>query len=53
VRRMLENDIGRLPIVEREDPKKLVGYLGRSGVMAARVRTFEEEHVRERGSGGR
>ena len=53
VRRMLENDIGRLPIVRRDDPRKLVGYLGRSGVMAARVRTFEEEHVRERGDGAR
>jgi CBS domain-containing protein len=53
VRRMLENDIGRLPIVRREDPKRLVGYLGRSGVMAARVRMFEEEHVRERGDGAR
>ncbi len=53
VRRMLENDIGRLPVVRRDDPKKLVGYLGRSGVMAARVRMFEEEHVRERGDGAR
>jgi CBS domain-containing protein len=51
VRRMLENDIGRLPIVEREDPRRLVGYLGRAGVMAARVRGFEEEHMRERGGG--
>ncbi len=49
VRRMLENDIGRLPIVSRDDPRKLVGYLGRSGVMAAHVRMLEEEHVRERG----
>jgi CBS domain-containing protein len=51
VRRMLENDIGRLPIVERDNPQRLVGYLGRAGVMAARVRGFEEEHVRERGGG--
>jgi CBS domain-containing protein len=53
VRRMLENDIGRLPIVDRDNPRKLVGYLGRSGVMAARVRMFEEETVRERGGGVR
>ena len=51
VRRMLENDIGRLPIVERENPRRLVGYLGRADVMSARVRGFEEEHVRERGGG--
>jgi H+/Cl- antiporter ClcA/CBS domain-containing protein len=49
VRRMLDRGIGRLPIVSREDPRRLVGYLGRAGVMAARVRMFEEEHLRERG----
>jgi CBS domain-containing protein len=49
VRRMLDRGIGRLPIVSRENPRRLVGYLGRAGVMAARVRMFEEEHVRERG----
>ncbi|HTO88624.1 MAG TPA: chloride channel protein [Thermoanaerobaculia bacterium] len=53
VSRMLENDIGRLLVVDRDNPRKLVGYLGRSGVMAARVRMFEEEHVRERGTGSR
>jgi CIC family chloride channel protein len=41
--------IGRLPVVRREDPHKLVGYLGRAGVMAARLRRLEEEHVREQG----
>ncbi|HTO77399.1 MAG TPA: chloride channel protein [Thermoanaerobaculia bacterium] len=51
VRRMIENDIGRLPIVERENPRRLAGYLGRSSVVGARVRGFEEEHVRERGGG--
>jgi CBS domain-containing protein len=49
VRRMLENDIGRLPIVDPEEPARLVGYLGRAGVMAAHVRIIEEEHVRDRG----
>ena len=49
VTRMLRHEIGRLPIVSREDPARLVGYLGRAGVMAARVRLFHEEHVRERG----
>jgi CBS domain-containing protein len=51
VARMLERDIGRLPVVSREDPRRLVGYLGRSGVMRARVRLYEEENVRERGRG--
>jgi CIC family chloride channel protein len=47
--KMLRGDIGRLPVVEREDPRRLVGYLGRAGVMAARVRQHEEEYVREQG----
>jgi len=47
--KMLQNDVGRLPVVERSDPRKLVGYLGRQGVMAARLRRLHEEHVREPG----
>ncbi len=47
--KMLGNDIGRLPVVDRADPRKAVGYLGRSSVMAARLRQFHDEHVREPG----
>jgi len=47
--KMLHNNIGRLPVVERSDPRKLVGYLGRHGIMAARLRRLHEEHVREAG----
>ena len=47
--KMLRYDIGRLPVVERADHGKAVGYLGRSGVMAARLRCFQDEHVREPG----
>jgi chloride channel protein, CIC family len=47
--KMLRNDIGRLPVVDRVDPRKVIGYLGRSGVMAARLRRFEDEHVLEPG----
>jgi H+/Cl- antiporter ClcA/CBS domain-containing protein len=47
--RMLRANIGRMPVVTREDPRSVVGYLGRSGVMSARLRRLEEEHVRERG----
>jgi chloride channel protein, CIC family len=49
VTKMLHNDIGRLPVVTREDPRCLVGYLGRASVMAARLRRLEEEQVREQG----
>lgn len=47
--KMLRHDIGRLPVVDRDDPVRVVGYLGRSGIMAARLRRLEEEHVREPG----
>ncbi len=49
VARMLANDIGRLPIVDRHDRRRLLGYLGRAGIMRARVRLFQEENLRERG----
>jgi CBS domain-containing protein len=47
--KMLRHNIGRLPVVDRADPRKAIGYLGRSGVMAARLRRFQDEHVREPG----
>jgi CIC family chloride channel protein len=47
--KMLRNDVGRLPVVDRKDPRKVVGYLGRPGIMAARLRRLDEEHVREPG----
>ena len=47
--KMLRYNIGRLPVVDRTDPRKAVGYLGRGGVMAARLRRFQDEHVREPG----
>jgi len=51
VAKMIRNDIGRLPVVARDKPRKVLGYLGRSGVIAARMRSHDEEHVRERGTG--
>jgi len=47
--KMLRNDIGRLAVVDRDEPDRVIGYLGRSGIMAARLRRIEEEHVREPG----
>jgi len=47
--KMLRNNIGRLPVVDRKDSRKVVGYLGRPGIMAARLRRLDEEHVREPG----
>jgi CBS domain-containing protein len=47
--KMLRNNIGRLPVVDREDPSRIVGYLGRPNIMAARLRRLDDEHLREPG----
>jgi H+/Cl- antiporter ClcA/CBS domain-containing protein len=47
--KMVRNDIGRLPVVTREDPRLVVGYLGRSAVMTARLHRLKEEHERQPG----
>jgi len=47
--KMLRHNIGRLPVVDRKDPGHVVGYLGRHGIMAARLRRLDEEQVRESG----
>jgi len=49
VTKMVRNDIGRLPVVSRNNPHNVLGYLGRAAVMTARLRRVEEEHDRERG----
>lgn len=41
--------IDRLPVVERSNQKKLVGYLGRASIMHARQRYHAEEEERARG----
>ena len=47
--KMVRNDIGRLPVVSRENSRAIVGYLGRAAVMTARQHRLREEHERERG----
>jgi H+/Cl- antiporter ClcA/predicted transcriptional regulator len=46
---MLRNNIGRLPVVSRDDPQRLVGYLGRATILTARLRKLDEEQLREPG----
>ncbi len=46
---MLRHGVGRLPVVDRADPLRVIGYLGRRGIIDARLRRLEEEHVREPG----
>ena len=47
--KMLTNDIGRLPVVSRYDAGRLLGYLGRSSILAARLKGHREETVRDSG----
>lgn len=47
--KMLNRDIGRLPVVERNNPTRVVGYLGRAAILSARMRMHEEETVLQRG----
>ncbi len=49
VLKMLHHDVGRLPVVERKDPGHLIGYLGRSATLEARLRRLQEEREREPG----
>ncbi len=45
--RMLRHNVGRLPVVERNARQKLVGYLGRPNILAARMLELDEEQLRE------
>jgi chloride channel protein, CIC family len=49
VEKMAARGVGRLPVVARDDPTKLAGYLGRTGLIDAWIRRIEEEEVRETG----
>jgi H+/Cl- antiporter ClcA len=47
--KMIAHDIGRLPVVERQDPTRLIGLLGRAGVMAVFLHATREEQTRDSG----
>ena len=49
IEKMVRNDIGRLPVVSRENAREVLGYLGRAAVMTARLHRHQEEHEREPG----
>ena len=46
---MLQRDIGRLPVMAGDGSRRIVGYLGRAEILAARMRGQDEESRRERG----
>jgi CIC family chloride channel protein len=47
--RMLLKNIGRLPVVSREDPHKMVGYFNRTSILSAWSLQMQEESHREHG----
>jgi H+/Cl- antiporter ClcA/predicted transcriptional regulator len=47
--RMLQRDIGRLPVVSRENRQQMIGYFNRSSLLGAWTRQMEEESIREHG----
>lgn len=49
ISRMVRHEIGRLPVVHRDDPLRVVGYLGRADILRAKARSHSEEEHRERG----
>ncbi len=49
VTKMLENNIGRLPVVDRKDPQSMVGYINRANVMGSWRGHLNEESVRDHG----
>ena len=49
VAKMLKHDIGRLPVVNRDEPNRAIGYIGRADVLNARMRLHEEEEARSQG----
>jgi len=47
--KLLAHDIGRLPVVKREESQKLAGYLSRGAILRARQDKLDEEQLREPG----
>jgi CBS domain-containing protein len=48
VYRMAETGFTRFPVVDRDDPRKLLGIVSLNDLLKARVRNLEEERHRER-----
>jgi CBS domain-containing protein len=48
VNRMADTGFTRLPVVDRENSRKLVGMVSLNDLLRARTRSLEEERQRER-----
>jgi len=44
---MVQEEVGRLPVVSRAAPRKPIGMLTRSDLLAAHRRRLDETHVAE------
>ncbi len=49
VARMLTHGVGRLLVVNRAEPKKLIGYLSRTSLLSTRMRSLQHENTRDDG----
>jgi CIC family chloride channel protein len=49
IAKMLENNIGQLPVVDRGERRRMVGYINRSSVIQSWAGHLDEESMRERG----
>lgn len=47
--RMLKADIGRLPVVSRENSRQILGYLSRANVIEAHMQRLQDETQVEAG----
>lgn len=47
--KLISFNIGRMPVVDRADEKKVVGYLNRATILAVRTRRMRDESFREPG----
>jgi H+/Cl- antiporter ClcA len=47
--RMMTNNIGRLPVVDRKQPNQIVGYLSRGNVMSAYLKHVQDEDAVDQG----
>jgi chloride channel protein, CIC family len=47
--KMLQFEVGRLPVVDHADEHKILGYLNRAAILAARMRRLRDEHMLEQG----
>ncbi len=47
--KMMHHGVGRLPVVERSNPRRIVGYLGREEILNARASSAGDESLREPG----